>query len=122
MTAALPTVFDRCHALNHLGGMEDVLKDVFVLMITDSPKVHAEIAASCQRGDAVSLKRSAHTLRGSVSLVGANDLVQRLKRVEDFASRGELNSAATEFGEIDRQFAELQTLLRAEVRAARVVS
>lgn len=111
------TVFDKQHALTRLGGLEDVLRDVMELMTIESPRIHAEIAASCQRRDPVGLKRSAHTLKGSLSLVGASDLVQRLKRVEDCAVAGEFDSAATEFEEIDRQFAELQRLLTAELQA-----
>ena len=114
----LPTLFDKQHALSRLGGLEDVLRDVMELMTTESPRIHAEIAASYQRRDSIGLKRSAHTLKGSLSLVGANDLVQRLKRVEDCAAAGELESAANEFDEIDRQFAELQRLLAIELQSA----
>ena len=111
----LPTVFDKQHALARLGGLDDVLRDVMELMTTESPKVHAEIAASYRRQDPVELVRSAHTLKGSLSLVGATDMVRRLKRVEDCAAAGDMETAATEFGEIDRQFAELQRLLAAEL-------
>lgn len=116
-TQPRPIVFDKQHALARLGGLDDVLQDVMELMVTESTKVHAEIAASFGRRDSVGLKRSAHTLKGSVSLVGANDLVGRLKRVEDFAGRGDLEKAALEFEEIDRQFFELQELLAAELQA-----
>lgn len=111
-----PTIFNKQHALARLGGLEDLLLEVMHLMTTESPKVHAEIGAAFSRRDSVGLKRSAHTLKGSVSLVGAADLVQRLKRVEDFAAVGEFDSAAGEIGEIDRQFAELQRLLAAELQ------
>jgi HPt (histidine-containing phosphotransfer) domain-containing protein len=118
MTAdARPTVFDKRHALARMGGLEDVLQDVMKLMVTESPKVHAELAASFARRDSVGLKRSAHMLKGSVSLVGARDMALRLKHVEESADKGEFESAATEIHEIDRQFAELQRLLTAELQA-----
>ena len=116
MTAVFgPVIFDRQLALARVGGLEDVLRDVIQLMTTESPRVYAEIGASFQRGDIVALKRSAHTLKGEVGLVGATDLVRRLRHVEDSAGRGELAMAATEFDEIDRQFAELQRLLALEL-------
>lgn len=111
-----PIVFDRYHALTRLGGLENVLRDVMSLMVTESPKVLAELVASFSRRDAVGLKRSAHTLRGSVSLVGAGDMVRRLRRVEDCAANGEFESAAEQFDEIDRQFAKLQQVLAAELQ------
>ena len=110
-----PAVFNKQHALARVGGLEDVLRDVMILMTTESPKVHAEISASFHRGDLVSLKRSAHTLKGSASLVGATDLVQRLRRIEDSASLGEIVDLPAEFIEIDRQFAELQQILAMEL-------
>jgi two-component system sensor histidine kinase/response regulator len=116
MTAVFgPVIFDKQHALARLGGLEDVLRDVMQLMTTESPRVYAEIGASFQRGDVVALKRSAHTLKGAVGLVGAIDLVRRLRHVEDSASSGELATAAKEFDEIDRQFAELQRILALEL-------
>lgn len=118
MTAELrPTVFDKQLALSRMGGLDDVLLDVMHLMITESPKIHAEIGASCARRDPIGLKRSAHTLKGSVSLVGAGDLVQRLQRVENCAAVGHFEGAADEFAEIDRQFAELQLVLSRELQA-----
>jgi HPt (histidine-containing phosphotransfer) domain-containing protein len=112
-----PTVFDKHHALKRLGGLEDVLQDVMKLMLSEGPKVHAEIATSFVRRDSDGLKRSAHTLKGSVSLVGASDMVRRLRWVEECAVKGRFEAAAQEFGEIDRQFAELQQLLNAELQA-----
>jgi len=113
-----PTVFDRQHLLARLGGLEDLALDVMHLMVTESPSIHAEINASFHRGDPVGLKRSAHTLKGSISLVGATDLVKRLKRVEDCAGAGQMEAAAREFDEIDRQFAELQQWLTTELQQA----
>jgi HPt (histidine-containing phosphotransfer) domain-containing protein len=113
--ATRPIVFDKKHALARLGGLEDVLHDVMELMTTECPKSHAGIGAAWGRRDSCELKRCAHTLKGSVSLVGAADLVRRLKRVEDCATAGEFDKAAAEFHEIDVQFFELQSALRREL-------
>lgn len=109
-------VFDKRVALARVGGLQDVLHDVLELMVTESPKVHAEIGAALNRRDPVGLRRSAHTLMGSVSLLGATDLVDRLRRLERFAAAEEFGSAAVEVDEIDRRFSELQQLLIAELR------
>lgn len=116
LTASCPIVFDRVHALARLGGMEDVLHDVMELMTTESPQVHAALKSSLDRGDATELKRAAHTLKGSVSIVGAADLARLLKRVEQSAAACDLAAASEDFVEIDRQFAELQSQLRIELQ------
>jgi len=105
---AAPTVFDKQHALARVGGLKDVLKDVMELMVTENPRVQSEMAAAHLRRDPTGMKRAAHTLKGSVSLVGATDLVRRLRRVEDCAATGDFDAAAQEFDEIDRQFHQLQ--------------
>ena len=114
-TSEQPVVFDRTHALRRLGGLHDLLRDVLTLMVTETPKVHAQIAAAFARGDSDGLKHSAHTLRGSMSLVGATDMVRRLKRIEETAQHLELSEASQEIEEIGRQFTELQLLLSAEL-------
>jgi len=86
-------------------------------MVTENPRVHAEIAAAHLRRDPVGMKRSAHMLQGAVSLVGATDLVRRLRRVEDCAATSDFDAAAQEFDEIDRQFHRLQHELACALEA-----
>lgn len=117
MTDTDPVVFDKKQALARMGGLEDVFRDVMTLLVTESRRIHAEIAVFYARRDPVSLRRAAHTLKGSVSLVGAKDLAGRLKRVEDCASKGDFDSAAKEFDEINRQFTQLQELVNVEMQA-----
>jgi len=115
-----PVIFDRQHALARMGGLEDLLRDVMELMLTESSKVHAQIVAAFNRRDLPALQLSAHTLKGSVSLVGASDLVSRLKHVEDCAASGQADVTAEDLAEIDRQFTELQRLMAAELKCSAV--
>jgi len=111
-----PVVFDRQQALARLGGLKDLLIEVMQLMQAESPKVHAQIDTALARCDAIELKRAAHTLRGSVSIVGASDLAARLRRVEELAAASNFAAVADELPEINRQFNALQRCLTDELR------
>ena len=115
MAEVRPIVFDRKQALARLGGLEDLLIEVMQVMQTECPKVHAQIVMAVARCEAIELKRAAHTLRGSVSIVGANDLAMRLRRVEDFAAAGNFDAVVDELPEINRQFNALQCCLDDEL-------
>ena len=117
MAEVRPIVFDRQQALARLGGLEDLLIEVLQVMQVESPKVHAQIVMAFARCEANELKRAAHTLRGSVSIVGASDLAARLRRVEDFAAASNFDAVAIELPEINRQFNALQCCLDDELLA-----
>jgi two-component system, sensor histidine kinase and response regulator len=110
-----PIVFDRSHALARLGGLDDILQEVFQVMIEETPKMHAAIGAALSRRDAIELKRAAHTLKGSTGILGAFDLTRRLKCVEEHAQAENFDAAAAELDEIDRQFARLTSHLAEEL-------
>ncbi len=112
---ALPVVFNRGEALTRLGGMEELLLDVLQLMHRESPKVRARISSAFATREATELKRAVHTLKGSVSIVGAADLAKRLMRVEQLAGVGDFESVAIEIPEIDRQLDKLQNRLTTEL-------
>ena len=117
MAEVRPIVFDRQQALARLGGLEDLLIEVLQVMQAESPKVHAQLDTALAHREAVELKRAAHTLRGSVSIVGASDLAARLRRVEDFAAASNFDAVADELPEINRQFNALQCCLDDELLA-----
>ncbi len=110
-----PVVFNRELALGRLGGLPDLLVDVMRLIQIESPKVHAQIHRTLAERNAVELKRAAHTLKGTASIVGASDLVKRLALVEQLAADVEFEGVVRELPEIDRQFSDLQACVATEL-------
>ena len=110
-----PIVFDRKHALTRLGGLDSLLLEVIQVMQVETPKLHAQIGATFARREAVELRRAAHTLKGTASIVGAGDLCARLGRIEELAGANNFDQVAEELPEIDRQFNELQRCLNDEL-------
>ncbi len=112
-----PVVFNRQQALARLGGLEELLRDVLQVMSVESPKLHAQINTAFADRDSIGLKRAAHTLMGSASIVGASDLVTRLRQVEAWAVASNFEAIADELPEIDRQFHALICCLDDELMA-----
>lgn len=111
-----PVVFNREQALRRLGGLPDLLVDVMRLIQVESPKVHSQIHRTLAERNAVELKRAAHTLKGTASIVGAVDLMKRLTLVEKLAADLDFDTVACELPEIDRQFADLQACVTTELQ------
>lgn len=111
----LPITFDRNVALARLGGLEDLLQEVLQTIRVESPKMHQKLERALEQQDAVELKRAAHTLKGSASIVGASDLVYRLQCVEGLADATEFGGVRLELPEISRQFHELMNHVEQEL-------
>ena len=67
-------VFDRANLIRRLMGDEDLAKTIVAGFIEYLPQYLAVIRAAHAQADAVAMRRSGHTLKGSAANVGANAL------------------------------------------------
>jgi two-component system, sensor histidine kinase and response regulator len=73
--SAVGTGVDRELALSRVGGDVELLKEIAGLFLEDYPKLLDELLAAAARGDAKTVERAAHGLKGSVSNFGARAAV-----------------------------------------------
>jgi signal transduction histidine kinase/DNA-binding response OmpR family regulator/HPt (histidine-containing phosphotransfer) domain-containing protein len=85
--------FDEAVALERVAGDQRLLMELMVLYRTECPQWLAQIRGAISRGDAVVLRRVAHSLRGSVSIFGAEDAVNAAQRLEQMGAKGDLSDA-----------------------------
>jgi len=108
-----PLSFDRTTALERLGGDEELFAEVAELFRSDGPKLLGEIREAIAAGDAATLKRAAHGLKGAAGYVGGTFAVSAARRLELIGTEGELTLAAEAYRaletEIDRLVADLAT-------------
>ena len=108
-----PLSFDRAAALERLGGDEELFAEVAELFRSDGPKLLGEIRGAIAAGDAATLKRAAHGLKGAAGYVGGTFAVSAARRLELIGTEGELSLAAEAFRaletEVDRLVADLAT-------------
>jgi HPt (histidine-containing phosphotransfer) domain-containing protein len=91
-TTLVPTAagIDRQVALSRVGGDAELLKEIALLFIDDYPRAMEDIRQAADRGDAKSLERSAHGLKGSVANFGAPSAVEAARKLESMGRTAQL--------------------------------
>jgi len=99
----LPPAFDRAAALAGLGGDEELFNEVAGLFLTDAPRLVAEVRRAVADGDAATLHRLAHTLKGAAGYVGGVGVVVAARALESLAAAGDLAGVAGPVVEVVRE-------------------
>jgi PAS domain S-box-containing protein len=89
-----PGLPDRASLLNRLGGDEEMFVEIIKIFLEDVPKQLAGMDTALAAGDARTLRRLAHTLKGSSGTAGAAALQQASLALETAAASGDLVAAA----------------------------
>ncbi len=115
-------LFDRDRALAQVEGDEDLLCEVASLFCQDSTVLADQLTAAVAAGDAATVEKVAHKLKGSVAIFGVPFLYDRLQRLETMGQEDRLAKAGPEL-EITRQaltalWGELERLQLAHKEAA----
>jgi HPt (histidine-containing phosphotransfer) domain-containing protein len=92
-------------------GEPDPLKECVDLFLEDSPNCIEAIRSTLQASDAAGLKRAAHTLKGSSSNLGADQLASICGRLEEQAKTGNLAGADAILSEIEAEFSVVKRTL-----------
>jgi len=85
---ATSKVVDWDEALSGLGGDRELLNYVIGLFFEELPGLSSQIEAAIRARDAATLKRTAHTLKGSLGHLAARDAVEAASRLEQLATAG----------------------------------
>jgi two-component system, sensor histidine kinase and response regulator len=87
------SVIDHTALLEGFGGSRSLLKKVVRLFLADYPRRVNEIKRSIRCGDAISLARGAHALKGSVGNFAAKEAFAIAQRLENIGKNGQLDTA-----------------------------
>ncbi|VTR98761.1 multi-sensor hybrid histidine kinase : Histidine kinase OS=Singulisphaera acidiphila (strain ATCC BAA-1392 / DSM 18658 / VKM B-2454 / MOB10) GN=Sinac_7402 PE=4 SV=1: PAS_3: HisKA: HATPase_c: Response_reg: Response_reg: Hpt [Gemmata massiliana] len=89
----LPPAFDRAAALERLGGDEELFTEVAELFCADSQKFLDELQNAVTRGDAATVQRAAHGLKGASGYVGGTGTAEAAAVLEKIGASGDLAAA-----------------------------
>lgn len=78
-------------------GDEALLREVLQIFVEETPKQLAELEASIATGNAESIQRVAHTLKGELGFLGMTDAVAQARALERMGHDHSLDSAAEVF-------------------------
>jgi CheY-like chemotaxis protein len=92
----------------------DPLAEVIDLFFGQTPDLLRALGEAAKRRDADSLRRTAHTLKGSCGNLGAERMAMLCRDLELTAKQGTLSSARTLIAQIEREYTNVRKLLEAE--------
>lgn len=101
-----------------LASLQDVMEDEYPVLLdtflTDSDERLRHLVAARQSADAQALRLAAHNFKGSCSNMGAVLLANLCKQLEEAARREQLDDVPALIEQIEREFAIVRILFRAE--------
>lgn len=107
--------FDHEAALDRVEGREEALQQLARLFLDECPRWMGEIESGLTTHDLPTLRRAAHTLKGSADIFAAHPVVDAALRLELMAQEGDLKEAPEAWShlqaEVDRLIREIRELL-----------
>ena len=106
--------FDWAYALERLGGNEKALSDLAQFFVDGCPNMIADIHKAISDGDAIALRRTAHTLKGSADVFTAKRAVEAAFRLETIGREGNLTNVEAALSEVEKEIEHLLQALKAQ--------
>lgn len=103
-------------------GRPDIFAKAVHLYFDHAPTLVTTLRQAVDRGDAAGVERAAHSLKSSSANVGASQLAQLCKALEDIGRTHALDQAVTLLDQLDLAFGLVQDALRAELGATEALS
>jgi len=88
-----PAIIDVEAALALVGGDADLLRELVGLFLESYPQQQDELVRAAEAGDTKTAARAAHTLKSSLSTLGAKPIARLAQRIEIALTQGDLSSA-----------------------------
>jgi HPt (histidine-containing phosphotransfer) domain-containing protein len=104
---------DREALLDRLGGDETILLEIVKIFLEDTPQLLASMESAEAAGDAKTLRRLAHSLKGSAGTVGATALQASALGLEQAVDGGDLQAAREMIPGVRAHFSVVQSVMSA---------
>ncbi|MCB4455977.1 response regulator [Leisingera sp. McT4-56] len=98
-------------ALGRLGD-EGLLREMAELFLSQAPQLAADIETARRNGNAEDLRRAAHTLKGSAAVVGATQVAEAARRLENVGRDGQLDEAPPVQRDLEAELERCRAALR----------
>ena len=98
-------------------GEPDLLDELIELFLTDVPPLLIVLREAVEGGDAHSVERSAHTLKGSCSSMGAIRMAEICEKLRETGTTGDLVQTSVLFNQLETEFNRVRSEFAADQRA-----
>jgi len=102
---------DRCALLDRLGGDAQLLSELIVIHLSQSPSLLTAAQRALQEENGTELARVAHTIKGSAGNFLAHVTVEIAQRLEAFAEQGDFSRARETMSDLQREMERLERAL-----------
>lgn len=109
-----PTPFDRAAALARLGNNETVFQALKETYFQECPLMLLAIREALRAGDAASIHRTAHTLKGMLATFSAQPAGAAARRLEEAAAAADVARLTPALGDLERELSDLDHAFHAE--------
>jgi HPt (histidine-containing phosphotransfer) domain-containing protein len=104
---------DVAGALRRLGEDVELLEQIILIFLEDAPGLVHSAREALSRGDAVELRRSAHSLKGMMATLGAQAGQHAALRVEQCAASGNFEDALSLICDCSQCVSQMTAILQA---------
>lgn len=101
------------HLRRTTGGNEALMRSLAKTFLADAPQRFADIRRAIAKRDADALAKSAHLLKGGISIFGASASVEAARRLEKMGRDSDLADAPAAFTGLEAEFSKLRDQLLA---------
>ncbi len=101
-------IFDKNSALDRVGGDLDLLIELAGMFMEDCPNIVSQIEGAVESGDADTLYRSAHTLKGAVGNFSAQATFDAAYELEMKGRNNELDGSKKALDSLKQQLSLLE--------------
>jgi len=116
--AATGPAFHRAKFMSELEGNTELLRRLAKLFFECTPPLLQQIRAAVQSGDARSLQRAAHTLKGSLGQFCAHAAMHTARKLEEAGDQRDLAGAAEALAELEQRLAQFEAELQEMIRTS----
>ena len=102
------TIIDRELAMDRLGGDEELWSEISKLFVQEYPQMLHQLQAAVAAGDARALMETAHSLKGSLGTLGAEDGALLALDLEMMGRNGVLGASREALVRLEQMLAAMQ--------------
>ncbi len=110
--SAEPLNLDFQKILERLGGDETLLTEVIDIFVDQTPQHMETLRRALAQGDAESVKKTAHGLKGELGYLGVTEVTQKARELEELGRKHDLEKASQVLDSLEPQISAIVAAMR----------
>jgi len=110
--SAKSVTLDFNQMLERLGGDEKLLHEVIEIFVDQAPTHMETLRRALAQGDADSVEKTAHSMKGELGYLGITDVTQKARELEELGRRHNLEQAARVFVSFEPEISAIIAAMR----------